>query len=63
MYSPWNLVALIVTLLFSDAFAIALGGQKFTVIPDKRQAQDLVRTQRVDSHSCFSSDDFKGDLG
>jgi len=49
MYFTWQSVALIVALLFSDAFAIVLDGQKFTVTPDKRQAQDLVRKQRLDS--------------
>lgn len=44
MYLTWRPVALIVALLFGDAFAIALSGQKFTVTPDKSQAQDLVRT-------------------
>jgi hypothetical protein len=43
MHLTWNSLVLIVTLFFSDAVAIALGGQKFTVQPDKRQAQDLVR--------------------
>ena len=43
MYLPWPSLGLIVALLFGDALAIALGGKKFTVIPDKRQAQDLVR--------------------
>jgi len=49
MYLTWQSVALIVALLFGDAFAIVLDGQKFTVTPDKRQAQDLVRKQRLDS--------------
>lgn len=49
MYLTWRPVALIVALIFGDAFAIALSGQKFTVTPDKRQAQDLVRNQRLES--------------
>lgn len=43
-------MALIFTLFFSNGLAIALGGQKFTVTPDKRQAQDLVTW---DEHSLF----------
>jgi hypothetical protein len=49
MYLTWHSVALTVALLFGDALAIALSGQKFTTTPDKRQAQDLVRTQRLHS--------------
>jgi len=55
MYLTWRSVALTAALLFSDALAIALGGQKFTVIPDKRQAQDLVRTQHLDLPPCCSN--------
>lgn len=44
MYLAWRSAALTVALLFGDAFAIALGGQKLTVTPDKRQVQDLVST-------------------
>jgi hypothetical protein len=57
MYLTWRSVALTVALLFGDALAIALGGQKFTVTSDKRQTQDLVRTQRFHPSS-YSSNDF-----
>lgn len=62
MYLTWRSVALTAAFLFGDAFAIALGGQKFTVTPDKRQAQDLVRTNVLDTQP-HSSDGFEGDLG
>lgn len=48
MYLTWHSVALTAALLFGDGLAIVLGGQGFAVTPDKRQAQDLVRTQRPD---------------
>ena len=48
MYLTWHLVVLTFGILFGNALAIALGGQKFTVVPDKRQAQDLVSTHRID---------------
>jgi hypothetical protein len=55
MYLTWRSVVFTAALLFGDALAIALGGQKFTVIPDKRQAQDLVRTHRLDLPLCSSN--------
>lgn len=62
MYVAWHSVALVVAFLFGDALAIALGGQKFTVTPDKRQAQDLVRTTYL--YTRFrSSNIFSGDMG
>jgi len=62
MYVLWQPVALLTVLLFGDALAIALGGQKFTVTPDKRQAQDLVSTYWLDPLQ-RSSNDFQGHLG
>jgi hypothetical protein len=43
MYQSWHAVALVAACVFINTFAIALGGQKFTDTPDKRQVQDLVR--------------------
>jgi hypothetical protein len=62
MYLTCHSLVLIVALFFSDAFAIALGGQKFTVQPDKRQAQDLVR-RRLLNLLPQPSDDSTGNLG
>lgn len=62
MNLAWRSAALIVALLFGDAFAIALGGQKFTVTPDKRQAQDLVRLAALHTQP-HSSNIFSGDMG
>jgi hypothetical protein len=62
MYLTWHSLVVIVALFSSDAFAIALGGRKFTVQPDKRQAQDLVRRQLLNLLP-QPSDDYVGNMG
>jgi hypothetical protein len=62
MYVFWKSVVTIAALLFGDGLAIALGGYKFTVTPDKRQAQDLVSMYRLNAPQ-RSSNDFQGHLG